>query len=54
MLIRERCLEAALEDLRNWIDKHNICVGLLDATNTTRKRRDCVYRFVFKIRSQIH
>ena len=39
---REQCLNAALTDLHDWVDDHDICCGILDATNTTRQRRDYV------------
>eukprot|EP00400_MALV-I_sp_L67-5_P001089 gene1089-1026_t len=43
MKMREECLNAALKDLNSWVASHDVCVGLLDATNTTRKRRKYVF-----------
>ncbi|CAG9567306.1 putative 6-phosphofructo-2-kinase/fructose-2,6-bipho sphatase [Leishmania major strain Friedlin] len=37
--LRERMAELACEDLVNFIASHSLAVGILDATNTTRKRR---------------
>lgn len=36
---REKMAEFATEDLIDFIHSHPICVGILDATNTTRERR---------------
>lgn len=36
---REKMAELATEDLIDFIHTHPICVGILDATNTTRERR---------------
>ncbi|KAG5486989.1 hypothetical protein CUR178_08417 [Leishmania enriettii] len=37
--LRERMAELACEDLVSFIASHSLAVGILDATNTTRKRR---------------
>ncbi|GET85584.1 6-phosphofructo-2-kinase/fructose-2,6-biphospha ta se,putative [Leishmania tarentolae] len=37
--LRERMAELACKDLVNFIASHSLAVGILDATNTTRKRR---------------
>ncbi|KAG5487752.1 hypothetical protein LSCM1_08118 [Leishmania martiniquensis] len=38
--LRERMAQLACEDLVSFIASHSLAVGILDATNTTRKRRE--------------
>ncbi|XP_072026219.1 6-phosphofructo-2-kinase/fructose-2,6-bisphosphatase 1-like isoform X2 [Amphiura filiformis] len=45
--IRHKCAEAALNDMAEWLDTEGE-VGVFDATNTTRQRRDFIMQFCGK------
>ncbi|XP_074646867.1 6-phosphofructo-2-kinase/fructose-2,6-bisphosphatase-like isoform X2 [Tubulanus polymorphus] len=44
MEIRRKCAEDALQDMCEWLDEEGE-VGVFDATNTTRARRELIYEY---------
>ncbi|XP_052534367.1 6-phosphofructo-2-kinase/fructose-2,6-bisphosphatase 4 isoform X3 [Tympanuchus pallidicinctus] len=43
--IRKQCALAALNDVRQYLSEENGHVAVFDATNTTRERRETIYKF---------
>ncbi|XP_070789791.1 6-phosphofructo-2-kinase/fructose-2,6-bisphosphatase 4 isoform X4 [Pituophis catenifer annectens] len=43
--IRKKCALAALNDVQRYLCEENGHVAVFDATNTTRERRDTIYKF---------